>query len=200
MSLYDQFANPKGVIGELVGYLMALKNTRRSRWVLEVLAPQTGERILEVGFGSGTDILRLLSAVGQGGSVAGIDVSDVMVRQAARRCSGIASDSKVVDLRQGSVDTLPFPDDSFDAALSINNAQFWPELVHGLSELRRVIRPGGRVVVAVQTMKRGATRADSDRWLERLRDAAGAAGWEDVAESLGPTNPPVSVVRLVKRQ
>jgi SAM-dependent methyltransferase len=52
-----------------------------------------------------------------------------------------------VDLRYGSVEHLPFGDNSFDKALAINSMQTWPDAIAGLREMRRVLRPGGRIAL-----------------------------------------------------
>jgi ubiquinone/menaquinone biosynthesis C-methylase UbiE len=52
-----------------------------------------------------------------------------------------------LDLRQASVEQLPFGDASFDAAMTINSMQMWPEKLAGLGEIARVLRPGGRIAL-----------------------------------------------------
>jgi ubiquinone/menaquinone biosynthesis C-methylase UbiE len=69
-----------------------------------------------------------------------------MVEQAcARNASAIKSGR--VDLRHGSVESLPFIDNTFDKALAINSMQIWPDAAAGLREMRRVIKFGGRVAL-----------------------------------------------------
>jgi SAM-dependent methyltransferase len=101
---------------------------------LEWLAPEVGERILDLGCGDGQLTERIASA---GASVAGIDASPNMV--AAARARGIAAG-------EGSAESLPFPDQSFDAVFS-NAVLHW---VRGqdamMTEVRRVLRPAGRFV------------------------------------------------------
>jgi SAM-dependent methyltransferase len=176
---FAQFGHPTGPLGWLVGHLMAAKNGERSRWALALLNPKPGERVLELGFGPGVDVRRLDAAVGNGGQVAGIDISSEMVRQArARNRAGIRAGR--IDLREGSATALPFGDASFDAVYATNSAQFWPDLEGGMREIRRVLRPGGRAVIVVQPMWRGATAADSIRWREKLRNAMRSAGFSSV--------------------
>jgi ubiquinone/menaquinone biosynthesis C-methylase UbiE len=191
--LTRQFGHPRGLFGAVVGHLMAVKNGARSRWVLTLVTPQPGERLLEVGFGPGVDVQRVLEAVGARGRVAGVDISEVMVRQASRRNEASVREGRAT-LSCAGIDALPFGDGEFDAAYSINAAQFWPDLARGFGELRRVVRAGGRVVVAVQPMTRGANEQDSKVWLAKLAAGASAAGWPIVEEALGPTRPPVAAV------
>src|SRR5690606_25877073 len=166
-SVVSQFAHPRGPLGWFVGHLMAWKNGARSRWALDLLSPRPGERILEVGFGPGVDVRRLLERVGESGFVAGVDVSVEMVRQArARNRAAIAAGR--ARLERGSPERLPFDDGAFDAIYSTNSAQFWPDLTAAMTELRRVLSPSGRAVVVVQPMWRGATEADTAAWEAKL--------------------------------
>jgi ubiquinone/menaquinone biosynthesis C-methylase UbiE len=176
---------------------MAIKNASRSRWVLQWLAPRPGERILEVGFGAGADIARMLRAVGPAGVVTGVDLSDVMVRLATKRNRVATAKGRAV-LREGTVDGLPFPDLSFDGIYSVNSAQFWPDLPRGFRELHRVARPGARAVVAVQPKHRGASAVDSEKWLSKLGSSAQSASWTVHASELGPQDAPVAAVILHK--
>ncbi len=76
-------------------------------------------------------------------TLCGVDPSTVMLRQATR-----AVDDAVIDLRCAAVADLPFEDDAFDVTVSFNTVQFWPDLHAGLREIRRVTRPGGKVLIA----------------------------------------------------
>jgi ubiquinone/menaquinone biosynthesis C-methylase UbiE len=197
-SILAQFGHPQGMRGWLVGHLMAVKNGARSRWTLSELRAQPGERVLEVGFGPGVDVRRLLRCVGEEGHVAGVDVSAEMVRQARARNRAAARAGRA-DLRQGSVGALPFAELSFDAAYSVNSAFFWPDLEAGLREIRRVLRDGGRALVAVQPMWKGATETDAERWSERLASAMGEAGFAKVETLRRALRPSTAVAALGKR-
>src|SRR5262249_6843216 len=148
-----QFVCPTGWLGSIVGRLMAIKNRERSEWVLSQLGVNPGDRVLEIGFGPGVDVARTAAI---GASVAGIDPSDVMVRQASRRNADAIRAGRV-DLRRGAMPDLPFVDAAFDKAYSINSYQFWPYKTRALAELRRVMRPGGVVIIGVHGGNRGGT-------------------------------------------
>jgi ubiquinone/menaquinone biosynthesis C-methylase UbiE len=97
---------------------------------------ETTERVLDVGCGTGT-LLRELSA--QASSViAGIDLSIGMVAKA--RGDGVAAIA-------GDAESLPFRDRVFDVVISSSSFHFWPNRAMALMEIRRVLKPGGRVVI-----------------------------------------------------
>jgi SAM-dependent methyltransferase len=144
--LMRAFGHPRGVIGKLGGFIMARSNRDCALWLSELLAPRASDRILEIGFGPGVAV-GFLARRATLGYVAGVDASAEMVAQAsARNAATIASGQ--VDLRLGSVERLPFPDASFDKALAINSMQLWPDAVSGLREIKRKLRPGGRIAMA----------------------------------------------------
>jgi SAM-dependent methyltransferase len=139
------FGHPQGLLGRLGGILMARTNEKCGVWVADVLEIGPNERVLEVGFGPGV-IIQRLSNLASAGYVAGVDPSREMVEQArARNASAIQSGR--VDLRQCSVEDLPFEDDSFDKALAINSMQVWPDAVAALREVRRVMTAEARVAL-----------------------------------------------------
>ena len=114
---------------------------RAAAWVVELLEIGHDESVLEVGFGPGVVIQRLSKRAGH---VAGIDPSQEMVQQACAR-NAKATESGRVELRHGSVESLPFSNNTFDKAIAINSMQVWPDAIAGLGEIRRVVRPGGRI-------------------------------------------------------
>jgi SAM-dependent methyltransferase len=137
------FGRPQGVLGRLGGIIMA--NADCGIWVSDLLEVGPNDSVLEVGFGPGMVIQRL-SKLAAAGHVAGIDQSREMVEQARAR-NATAIQSGRVDLRHGSVVSLPFDDNSIDKALAINSIQVWPDAVAGLREIRRVMKPGGWIAL-----------------------------------------------------
>ncbi len=143
--LMRMFGRPKGVLGRLGGVIMARVNRDAAAQIIEMLDVRPDDNVLEVGFGPGVAIQLLLHWV-PAGSVAGIDYSQEMVRQAAAR-NAAALRNRRVDLRYGSVERLPFAEETFDKALAINSMQTWPDARAGLREIQRVLKHGGNVAL-----------------------------------------------------
>ena len=143
--LMRTFGRPQGLLGRFGGIIMARTNADCGSWVSDLLEVGPNDSVLEVGFGPGVVIQRL-SKLAAAGHVAGIDQSWEMVEQARAR-NATAIQSGHIDVRHGSVESLPFDDNSFDKALAINSMQVWPDAVAGLREIRRVMKPGGAIAL-----------------------------------------------------
>lgn len=143
--LMRAFGRPQGLLGSLGGMVMARTNAECGAWVSDLLEVEPNDSVLEVGFGPGVVIQRL-SNLASAGNVAGIDPSPEMLEQARNR-NASAIRSGRVDLRSGLVERLPFDEKSFDKALAINSMQVWPDAVAGLREVKRVMKPGGRIAL-----------------------------------------------------
>lgn len=181
--LKAQFALPHGLGGRLAGWVLvkAGEYSGMNLTTLELLALGGDERVLEIGFGPGEAVHLLTERLAAGG-VAGVDLSPVMLARARRRNRRPRGDVPV-DLRLGSAEQLPWPDGSFDAVFAVNSAQLWAPLGSGIAEVRRVLAPGGRVVLALH--QRCVTRAGESVCAVDLRpqliDGLVAAGFADVS-------------------
>ena len=140
-----QSSRPRGLVGRLLGHVMAIETASLNSQALELLGLQPSDRLLEVGFGHGRTI-RLAAAQVPQGFVAGVDVSEDMVRMAQRRCVELVGKG-LVELTVGDSRRLPYVDTSFDKILSVHTIYFWKEPVKDLGEMFPVLRPGGRLVL-----------------------------------------------------
>ncbi|MFF4761812.1 class I SAM-dependent methyltransferase [Streptomyces sp. NPDC001292] len=137
------FAMPSGLPGWLAGRIMLWTN--RQQDLLDLLDVQAGEQVLEVGYGPG-GLIRLLQRT-SARRICGVDPSSQMHDLAARPHRAEIATGRI-DLRLGTADRTGFGDAEFDCVVSVNNVAIWPDLQAGLSELHRVTRAGGRVLIA----------------------------------------------------
>jgi ubiquinone/menaquinone biosynthesis C-methylase UbiE len=107
-----------------------------------------GMHVLDIATGTGLSAEAALAAVGPSGQVMAADVSPAMVKKASERLGKAPNVSVSVEDGQA----LSFADSSFDAVLCNLGLMFFPDPVRGLSEFRRVLRPGSRVAVSVNTV------------------------------------------------
>lgn len=117
------------------------------RELLGELAVQAGEAVLDVACGPGS-VTRLAAAqTGPTGRVTGCDLSPAMLAIAIGR--GPVPNGAAIDYLEAPADRLPVPDGSFDAATCQQGLQFFPDRLAALAEMRRTLRAGGRIGVAV---------------------------------------------------
>ena len=114
----------------------------RRQACLDFVAPEKGERILEVGCGSGLFVRSLAGAVGKTGLVHGVDLSDQQITVAGKNCAELDQ----VKLDTGDVLNLPFGDKEFHAVVSIQTLEYVPDVESAIRELLRVVKPGGRFI------------------------------------------------------
>ena len=164
-----QLAQPRGLLGRLAGRLMDRFNRVMHASALSALGVQRGDRVLEIGFGGGATLDPLLRAA-RPGAVVGLELSTTMVGRARRHYRSALEEGRL-ELRLGSAEYIPFPDESFDRVLTINTLYFWPDAARALGEIYRVLRPGGRFVLALRP-KQGLQRGHAEEHGFILREDA----------------------------
>lgn len=115
------------------------------RQVIAALDLRPGESVLDIGCGPGLLAVEMAASLGPQGRVAGTDISPSMLELAAAR--SILAGSAPVTYHLAGVDALPFPDASFDVAVSTQVLEYVEDIPGALAEMRRVLRPGGRVLL-----------------------------------------------------
>ncbi len=161
---------------ELVGYPMDLVDTLPESavesfagvgYVFAANVIEPGEVVLDVGSGSGTDLLIARRLVGPAGTVIGLDLTDAMLEKLEHVVSAAAVSN--VRLLNGNAEDIPLPDGSVDVVTSNGVLNLVPDKRQAIGEIHRVLRPGGRVQIADIALGRplGAEcRADPQLWAE----------------------------------
>lgn len=168
-----------------------------ARPLLEAVALGKGEAVLDVACGTGVATRLAAEIVGPSGSVTGVDVTPEMLQMAGQVPSSGAS----IDWIHADAEDLPLPDGSFDAVICSLGFQFFEDKVGALKEARRVLKPGGRVVLGTpgptpalfQAIDEALTRyagPEASKFVqavfsvhepEKVRDMLETAGFKDVA-------------------
>ncbi|MCP4189164.1 MAG: methyltransferase domain-containing protein [Planctomycetaceae bacterium] len=149
-AFYDRISNAYDLIAD--------SSEREARITGEkALELKAGERVLEIGFGTGNTLIDLLDIVGDSGQVTGIDVSTGM-RDVAERKLKQHSLGDHVQLTVGDARQMPFEDESFDAVFTSFTLELFPEgdIEAVLSEVKRILVKNGRLgVVSMAEVKAG---------------------------------------------
>ena len=166
--------------------------------LVDAVGVESGQRVLDVASGRGAVLFPAAERVGPDGHAEGIDLAEGMVRATSAEAEqrGIRAWVRVMDAEQ-----LDFPDASFDRVLCGFGIMFFPDQLRGLREMRRVLRPGGRVglstwkehqvqdlLLVIQDLGLGpphrSTSVDEADVLAGLLIGAGFIGARVVAETL----------------
>jgi len=161
-SFYDRISKAYDLIAD------SSEHTAREKG-LELLAAAPGQKVLEIGFGTGHSAVALAKAVGAAGRVYGIDISEGMLAVARRHIAeeGVADR---VELSLGDARQLAFADGHFDGVFTSFTLELFDDadIPRVLAEVRRVLRPAGRLgVVAMSRVKNENVMTDIYVWLHR---------------------------------
>lgn len=178
--LTENAVKPQGFWGRLMIRSMNKGHNELTDWALSYLNIENGCRALDIGCGGGKTVGKLCGMVGSG-KVYGIDYSDLCVEKSLKhnRKNVLCGKAEII---RASVSQLPFPDESFNLVTAVETYYFWPDKLHDLMEVHRVLRHGGKLLLVFEMMK---SEDDPDRWKaveERLNIQA--VGRDEINEML----------------
>jgi arsenite methyltransferase len=145
-----------------------------------------GERVIDLGSGSGMDVFFAAEQVGPSGAVAGVDFTAEQLAKARRIASEFGYSQ--VEFREGRIEQLPAETESFDCVISNGVINLAPDKRAVFAEAYRVLRPGGRLaiadIVSEQQMKESIV-CDADLWASCIGGAAQEDGYREAIEAAG---------------
>lgn len=154
--VFRQVRKPSGSLGRRMVRAMNLGHSSMTDWGLQQLSVPPNASILDVGCGGGRTIHRLATLAPEG-KVFGLDYSAASV--------AVSSDTNAeeiaagrVQIQQGSVASLPFPDCTFDVVTAVETHYYWPDLPANTREIFRVLKPGGTFALIAETYRGGPLR------------------------------------------
>ncbi len=146
----SQLRQPSGWFGSLVmSRLLNKVNGQIVSATLALLDVKPEHHVLEIGFGGGSALSRLVKGASSG-VITGVDISPEMVRRAERR---FRRDIQAGRLRVqvGDATHLPFGASVFDRVFTINTIYFWPNTLEGLGEIYRVLQHDGMAAISIRS-------------------------------------------------
>jgi len=179
-----QLRKPSGLFGRLVTVrLLNLVNMPMNTLVLEILQLQPDDHVLEVGFGGGDLIARMARIVTRG-HITGVDFSNDALEVCRKRFDALIRIG-IIELHCASVDALPFDANTFTKLCTVNTIYFWRDPLAALSQIHRVLKKEGtllvcfrpRVVMEKQAISRHGFRLFEP---EEVKSLLLAAGFRDV--------------------
>ena len=145
----NQARKPSGWFGRLVmSRIFDIGNARLNRLVYEILAPQPGDQILDIGCGTGELIHRIASQT-KNCVVEGLDFSETMVSIARRKNRGHIQKGRVV-IHRGGVNNMSFQAETFTRICSVNTIYFWTDLQTSARRILGLLKPGGRLALGFE--------------------------------------------------
>ena len=136
---------PVGLLGQVVGRIMAHETVAANRVALGLLDLRPGDSALEIGFGPGRSLAAAMASVADG-FVAGIDHSEAMLRIARKRNASSLLAGRM-ELTLGDSERLPYRDGRFNKIFAMHTIYVWPDPRRHFEEARRVLSDDGRLVV-----------------------------------------------------
>jgi ubiquinone/menaquinone biosynthesis C-methylase UbiE len=195
--LVTQCRKPNGPLGRVVLTAMNVGHSGLTDWGLGKVPIREDDTILDVGCGGGRTVQKL-AAMAPNGRIFGVDYSKASVAASRRRnASDIARGH--VSIEEASVAALPFGDRTFDIVSAVETHYYWPDLLANFAEVRRVLKPGGTILLIAETFREGRSAGATGAVMRMLRgklltldehrDLLTRAGFADVSTSQMPGKP-----------
>jgi len=164
LHLNRQYQYPTGKRGRYVARQMNQSHEPLTQWGLSKVEISSNDVILDVGCGGGKT-LGQLAQLAPLGKVFGIDISPDMVKYSKEVNKELIAQNRV-KVVEGSVEKMSFPDDYFDLVTAVETYFFWSNFRDAVREIRRVIKPGGKLLLVNEMLKNGMYEVKNAKLIE----------------------------------
>lgn len=145
--LASQLRKPEGEKGIETGKAMNDGNKHMYALTYRLMDLLQGEKVLEIGFGNGKFIQELVEE--KKVHYSGIDFSETMVNEAVKNNEILIRENKV-EIKTANLSSIPYRDENFDKIFTINTLYFWENPAENILELKRVLKTGGKLFIAIR--------------------------------------------------
>jgi SAM-dependent methyltransferase len=190
-----QCRKPEGKLGRFVGRTMNYGHGSIRKWGLKHIRDKNYSCILDIGCGGGMAI-KELSSIYPDSKVYGIDYSEDMV-ELSKKYNKKNIRKGLVEIQKGNVSSLPFCDDFFDLITAFETYYFWPDLKNDLTEIKRVLKSEGRLLMVNEAYEDINFKKRNEKWCslldmklhnpEEYRIFLEDAGYENIDIDIIPT-------------
>lgn len=157
-----QCRKPTGTFGRLMARSMNYSHSKVTQWGLSRVSINKDDTILDIGCGGGRTI-NTLAKTATRGKIYGLDYSEDCVKVASKINKKHIEEGQV-EILHASVSSLPFSDDLFDLVTVVETYYFFPDLVHNLKEIRRVLKPRGSVILINEMYRHDRFEKRNAKW------------------------------------
>jgi ubiquinone/menaquinone biosynthesis C-methylase UbiE len=164
--LLNQCKRPSGAFGRVLIRGMNRAHSPLTRWALGHVEVADDVVALDVGCGGGRTVNRL-AKMAANGWIVGLDYSEDSVVVSRRKNAEHIHDGRV-EICHASVSSIPYEDDTFDLVTAMETFYFWPSPETDLLEVRRVMRPGGELLIACTMYKGGKFDKRNQRFVDEI--------------------------------
>jgi SAM-dependent methyltransferase len=146
-----QVRKPNRLVGRPFLWMMNVSHSPLTTWGLSHVAIGKDFTILDVGCGGGATVERL-AAIATDGHVSGVDYAEGSVAVSRRKNARLIAAGRA-DIQRASVSQLPFADQTYDLVTAIETHYYWPDVATDMREIRRVLKPGGALVIVAESYR-----------------------------------------------